>query len=133
MTDVTITSFGYGHSTPPAADLILDVRATLRDPLHTDLRALTGRDEQIQRHVANTPGATQTILALGTAAWTWRQTGDPVRVAVGCGGGRHRSVVIAEQVAALLLHRGLTVTVVHRDIDQPVLPAGPARAIGATS
>lgn len=127
MSDVTIVSFGYGHSDQPPADLVMDLRRTLRDPLHTDLRHLTGRDELVQRHVDNTPGAVETVTALAVAVSTYLLlAGRPVRVAVGCGGGRHRSVVVAERVADLLLHRGLTVTVEHRDLDRPVLTTGAA-------
>lgn len=126
MTDVvTITSFGYGHGTPPAADLVMDLRGTLRNPLHTDLRHLTGLDKTVHGYVLGTPGAIATIRALAAAveAWLGLTSGGPVRVAVGCGGGRHRSVVVAESVADLLATIGVAVDVEHRDITRPVLPA----------
>lgn len=122
--DVVITSFGYGHGKPPDADLVMDLRRTLRDPLHTDLRDHTGREDIIVGYVLSHPGALLTVRALIAAVEAWRaMAGGTVRLAVGCGGGRHRSVVVADRVAALLTSLGMTVLVEHRDVDQPVLPA----------
>ena len=107
---VLVTSFGYLHSTP-RADVLVDVREHLRDP-HTDpaFRALTGHDTPVMERVLSTPGAGALIDALVTAAAALLpaacRAGRLVRVAVGCAGGRHRSVVIADAVAARLALTG---------------------------
>jgi UPF0042 nucleotide-binding protein len=134
---VTITSFGYRHAPAPLAEITLDVRRVLHDP-HMDpqLRDLTGLDDEIREHVSGTPGA------LGLAGSTARQVadlvedaGNPTRtridVAIGCAGGRHRSVVLAEMIAVLLRGDGLGVEVAHRDLNRPVLPTrAPATETG---
>ena len=107
---VLVTSFGYLHSTP-RADVLVDVREHLRDP-HVDpaFRALTGHDTAVMERVLSTPGASALIDALVAAAAALlpgaRRTGRLVRVAIGCAGGRHRSVVIADAVAARLALAG---------------------------
>jgi UPF0042 nucleotide-binding protein len=124
---VQLISFGYRHAPPPEADITLDTRRLLRDP-HVDpaLRELTGLDEPVRTHVMNTPGAL--CLIVNTAA-TVRQLFEDlavphqVVVAVGCAGGRHRSVALTEQIAALLDGGPASVAVHHRDVDRPVLPA----------
>lgn len=123
---VTITSFGYLHGEPPRADLPVDLRVSYRDP-HVDpaLRELTAADPRVQAAVLATPGVLALVSAL-TAAVRDLLRGGPVTVAVGCAGGRHRSSVVADQVAARLRVEGIAVTVVHRDIGEPVV----ARADG---
>lgn len=122
-----VTSFGYGHAPPPDATLVLDTRVLLRDP-HVDptLRQMTGLDAAVRERVMATPGAeslvtntVDTVLALLAEAGNPR--GVRVDVAVGCVGGRHRSVALAAEVAARLRAAGVGVDVVHRDVDLPVL------------
>lgn len=125
MKNVIVTSFGYRHpEPPPPAHLMVDLRTTLRDPLHTELRHLTGLDQAVEDHVMSTPGAYATIHMLATAIGGYDGPVPQLRaggLAVGCGGGRHRSVVIAVAVGRLLTNRGWTVTVVHRDIHLRVI------------
>ncbi len=106
LVEVLVTSFGYLHDGAPKADVLVDVRDHLRDP-HTDpaFRALTGHDTAVMERVLATPGAGALIDALVVAAAAALlpgacKTGRLVRVAIGCVGGRHRSVVIADAVAA---------------------------------
>lgn len=123
MATITVTSFGFGHAAPPEADLTFDARRRLRDP-HVDpaMRQLTGHDEIVRNRVLGTPGAETLALNLVATAWDlYRYTGQPVTIAVGCAGGRHRSVVLAELVAAELRGYGIATTVTHRDVDKPVL------------
>jgi UPF0042 nucleotide-binding protein len=123
MGHVHVTSFGYGHAPAPEADLTVDARRHLRNP-HADpaMRDLTGLDEAVRQHVLATPGAARlihntTVLVADLHA----QTRAPVTVAVGCVGGRHRSVAIAEEVAATLRSDGVKATVTHRDVHHPVI------------
>ena len=91
------------------------------------MRQLTGLDEPVRQHVFDTPGVTRLIetttavvrgLLLAPADTSY------LLVAVGCVGGRHRSVAIAEGIAEMLRETGTTVVVEHRDIDREVLPSG---------
>jgi UPF0042 nucleotide-binding protein len=90
---------------------------------------MTGRDPVVNYHVMRTPGAY--ALVLNTVALVGEllsDAGDPnfmrVDVAVGCVGGRHRSVVLAELIASGLKAHGIGVEVEHRDIEKPVLASG---------
>ncbi|MEZ7132673.1 RNase adapter RapZ [Nonomuraea sp. AD125B] len=124
-TAVEITSFGYGHAAPPEADIVVDARRRFRNP-HADpaMRELTGLQESVRAHVLATPGVAAVVrrtaqlaaeLTHATAA------GGPVTVAVGCVGGRHRSVAMAQAIATELAAAGLPVTLVHRDVARPVI------------
>ncbi|MDQ3154845.1 MAG: ATPase [Actinomycetota bacterium] len=124
--EVLVTSFGYLHGDAPKADVLVDVRGHLRDP-HTDpaFRVLTGRDTRVIRRVLATPGAgalldglTATAAAVLPAAC---QAGRLVRVAVGCAGGRHRSVVIADAVAARLAFVGWGAVAEHLHVGEPLV------------
>jgi len=120
---VTIISFGYGHDQPPAAHLTLDLRDLFRDP-HPNpaLRNLTGHHQPVIDNVMRQPGTATFLYRLVNLACSIADaTQDPV-IAIGCVGGRHRSVVIADQLATGLRNRRHSrVEVVHRDVDKPVL------------
>ncbi|MYR84063.1 ATPase [Streptomyces sp. SID685] len=124
MADIEIVSFGYLHGEAPEADLILDLRRAFRDP-HVDprLRELTGRDRLVQRAVLNTAGIRPLLKATvrQAQAYTAGPSAHHIVIGSGCAGGRHRSVVVADQLARRLIRRGHTVTVHHRDIQQPVV------------
>ncbi|TQS30074.1 RNase adapter RapZ [Microbispora sp. KK1-11] len=123
MGQVHVTSFGYGHGPAPEADLTVDARRHLRNP-HADpaMRELTGLDEAVRQHVLTTPGAARLIHNTAVlAADLHAQTRAPVTVAVGCVGGRHRSVAISEEIAATLRSDGVKATVTHRDVHRPVI------------
>ncbi|MFI8351297.1 ATPase [Streptomyces sp. NPDC085596] len=126
-TQVVITSFGYGHSPAPEADITLDTRRHLRNP-HADpaMRDLTGLDSAVRQHVLTTPGARHLIT--NTAVMVQILLTDVadarqrlVTVATGCVGGRHRSVAIAEEITVSPRALGVGVEVEHRDIDKPVI------------
>lgn len=119
---LSVVSFGYGHGAPPSAHLTVDVRELFRDP-HIDpvMRELTGRDEAVIDRVLSQPGAGRFVRDLADVVSGLSIVGD-VFLAVGCVGGRHRSVVIADAVAARLVTHGYRrAAVVHRDVDKPVL------------
>ncbi len=105
-----------------------DTRELIRDP-HVDpaLRQLTGRHQAVRDAVRRTPGALALVDLLRQAAnrLAYRvcdEGGTPgVRVAIGCQGGRHRSVVLADVVGVVLHRDGFEVRVTHRDIDKPVV------------
>jgi UPF0042 nucleotide-binding protein len=121
---VEIVSFGYLHDAPPVADIVLDLRRAFRDP-HVDprLRELTGRDRLVRRAVLRTTGIRRLLRATTrqVQAYAAGPSVDRIVVGSGCAGGRHRSVVVAHQLARRLRRRGHTVTVIHRDISRPVV------------
>lgn len=120
---VAVVSFGYKYGVPRDADLVLDVRF-LPNPYWMDqLRPLPGTEDVVRNHVTGRPQYRQFMdrlralldemlpgyLAEGKSYLT---------VAVGCTGGRHRSVVVAEELAGFFRERGLPVTREHRDIQR---------------
>jgi UPF0042 nucleotide-binding protein len=117
---LTIISFGYLHGRAPKADLVTDLRP-YRDP-HVDpaMRELTGLDARIIHTVLGTPGITEVLSGLVVDAFRYTETG-PTAFAVGCAGGRHRSVVVANKLGLLVRQMGITTTVVHTDIHRPVV------------
>lgn len=121
---VTVTSFGYLHGAAPAADVTVDVREHLRDP-HVDpaLRHLDALDVRVRNAVLSTPGAAKVISSLAglSLALTSGPDDTEVSLAVGCAGGRHRSAVIAEEVARMLTSAGIRARAVHRDMHLPVV------------
>ncbi len=122
---IEVTSFGYLHGDAPvSSDLVLDARDLIRDP-HVDpvLRQMTGRDTKVMVAVMDTPGA-ESLVALLVQAAAALAGSEPdiwVRVAIGCQGGRHRSVVLADAVGGALATRGHEVQIYHRDVRQPVV------------
>jgi RNase adapter protein RapZ len=121
---VAVSSFGFKFGLPPEAEWVADARM-VRNPFWVpELRSLTGLEPSVRDYVLEDPVAGELIDRVhGLVLWSaWRFTGrkrDALNVAVGCTGGRHRSVAIVEALAARLRDDGLTVTVTHRDIDQP--------------
>lgn len=120
--NLTIVSFGYLHGQPPKADLVTDLRP-FHDP-HVDpaMRQMTGLDQAVIDRVLGTPGIPEVITGLIVNAFRYTEGGEAV-FAIGCAGGRHRSVVVANTLARLLTSddTDLTVTVTHRDINRPVV------------
>ncbi|MFE0270483.1 hypothetical protein ACFWZ7_25470 [Nocardiopsis alba] len=121
-----ITSFGYRHpgGIPTGADLVVDLRHRLYNPpedpkVKARMVNATGLEDHVHAYVMATAGADEVIAEILAAMDTLRHQVDvdrPLRVAIGCQGGRHRSVVIAAEVAA-----ATGATVVHRDVTLPVI------------
>lgn len=122
---IVITSFGYGHAPAPLADITLDVRHSLRNPHHDPvMRTMTGLDAPVREHVTATPGARDIVEQLAKVAESLAGIAPSVRVAIGCVGGRHRSVALAEELGEdLAILRDLAVYVEHRDITRDLLPS----------
>lgn len=118
---VSVVSFGYKYGVPRDADLVLDVRF-LPNPYWIDgLRPLPGTEDAVRNHVTSQPqyGAFMARLRalLDEMLPGYRAEGKAyLTVAVGCTGGRHRSVVVAEELAGYFRDRGLTVSREHRDV-----------------
>lgn len=118
---IFVTSFAYGRGLPREADLVFDVRF-LRNPHYDEaLRALDGRDPAVGAYVAADPGfdpffekLTEFLLPLLDRYE--REGKSYLTIAVGCTGGRHRSVFVAQRLAAALAQVGRRVSVTHRDV-----------------
>lgn len=119
----TVESFGYKFGLPMDADLVLDVRFLPNPHWVEELRPLPGTDRRIRDYVM-TRQATRDFLErfdemLEVLIPGYLTEGKRyLTVAIGCTGGRHRSVVVAEEVAEMLRRRGLPVAMEHRDIDR---------------
>jgi UPF0042 nucleotide-binding protein len=120
---VSVVSFGYKNGLPLDVDLVFDCRFLPNPHWVDELRPLTGRDPAVREYVLAQPetGAFLneldelfTLLLPGFV----REGKSYLRVALGCTGGRHRSVVVAEELARLLKAHDLDPTVVHRDVDR---------------
>lgn len=119
--DVTVESFGFKYGIPIDADIVLDVRFLPNPHWDEGLRPLTGLDEPVRRFVLEQPAAERFIAhlveLLGVVLPEFALEGKSyLTVAVGCTGGRHRSVAVAEEVAARLRGSGQPVRTGHRDV-----------------
>ncbi len=118
----TILSFGFKYGLPPDADMVADMRFLPNPFWSDDLRAKTGEDEDVREYVLDQPGALEFIdrytEALSTVIDGYqRENKRHSIIAVGCTGGRHRSVAVAEELAARLRSLpGVSVRVKHRDL-----------------
>lgn len=120
---VAVTSFGFKHGVPPNVDLVFDVRFLPNPHWSTDLRPLTGRDEAVRDFVFSHEDAVEFVSRiedlLAFLLPRYEAEGKAyLTVAVGCTGGRHRSVAVAERLGEWIRSRELPATVNHRDIDR---------------
>jgi UPF0042 nucleotide-binding protein len=118
---VTVMSFGFKYGLPVDADHVVDVRFLPNPHWIPELRPLTGRDEPVSRYVLEQPGAwdflERYVAALEPVmAGYLRENRRYVTVAVGCTGGKHRSVALTEEIARLLTGSGVQAHAVHRDL-----------------
>jgi UPF0042 nucleotide-binding protein len=117
----TVMSFGFKYGIPVDADVVLDARF-LPNPHWVDsLREHTGLDSDVRQYVLDAPAAdsflTEAVRLLDIMADGYLREGKRyVTVAVGCTGGKHRSVALAEEVAARLGAQDIESVVVHRDL-----------------
>jgi RNase adapter protein RapZ len=118
---VSIVSFGYKYGLPVDADLVVDCRFLPNPHWIPELAPMTGQDAPVRDYVLSQPGAQEFLRAYLEAlrvllAGDEREGKHFVTLAVGCTGGKHRSVAIAEYLAAKLAGAGSDAQVVHRDL-----------------
>jgi UPF0042 nucleotide-binding protein len=117
----TVMSFGFKYGIPVDADIVCDVRFLPNPYWVPELRDLTGLDPSVSDYVTDADDAREFldrmsgILDLVSDGYL-REGKRYVTVAVGCTGGKHRSVAMAENLAARLVKHGVEVLVVHRDL-----------------
>ena len=119
---VTVMSFGFKYGLPADADMVADARF-LPNPFWVDeLKSLTGKDPGVIEYVLTQPGATEFVSDYSKAlepvfAGYQRENKRHATIAIGCTGGKHRSVAIAEELATQLGSLpGIAVSVKHRDL-----------------
>lgn len=120
---VFVTSFSYRYGLPREADLVFDVRFLANPHYEAKLQPLTGRDKRVAKFIAADPGyepffASLTALILPLLPRFEREGKSYLTIAVGCTGGRHRSVFVAEALGSWLHRHGQRVTLHHRDISR---------------
>jgi UPF0042 nucleotide-binding protein len=118
---VTVLSFGFKYGLPPDADFVVDARFLPNPFWEADLRDLTGLDPAVSRYVMGQRGAgtfveTYARLVNASAPGFEREGKRYLTVAVGCTGGKHRSVAIAEELARRLRDLRVVVAAQHRDL-----------------
>jgi RNase adapter protein RapZ len=118
---VYIASFGYKYGVPLEAAFVFDIRY-LPNPFFVEaLRRLTGQEEDVADYVFASPEATtirdQLLELVRTVLPLCRREGrNSLMVAVGCTGGQHRSVAMAEAIGATLKSEGVELEILHRDV-----------------
>jgi UPF0042 nucleotide-binding protein len=118
---LTVLSFGFKYGLPVDADLVADMRFLPNPHWVPDLRPHTGKDAAVRDFVLAQEGATEFLdryeSLLGMVFEGYEREGKRYALlAVGCTGGKHRSVAMSEQLAERLAGEGVDVQVVHRDV-----------------
>ena len=116
-------SFGFKHGIPRDADLVFDVRCLPNPYWDKSLRMFTGKDKQIQDFLRKEPAVTEMFEDIRCFMDRWlphyeNNQRSYLTVAIGCTGGQHRSVYLAEQLSAIFRQRYSTTQIRHRDLGQ---------------
>jgi UPF0042 nucleotide-binding protein len=120
---VALTSFGFKYGAPRDADVVLDVRFLPNPHWVDELRPLPGSDEKVRSYVTGQElylafmERLRSLLDVVVPGYV-DEGKSYLTIAVGCTGGRHRSVVVADEVARYFRERGLPVAVDHRDMEK---------------
>ena len=118
---MTLVSFGYKYGVPVDADIIADCRLIPNPHWVPELRPLTGLDEPVRDYVFAQDGAAEFVDAYASLLRRYEQGyvaegKHYATVAIGCTGGKHRSVAVSAELASRLRADGVDVTLVHRDL-----------------
>jgi UPF0042 nucleotide-binding protein len=120
---VTVESFGYKHGLPMDADIVMDVRFLPNPHWEEHLRPLTGHDPAVRDYVIERSDTSAFLDKLEDLLRTilpaYQAEGRSyLTIAIGCTGGRHRSVAVAEELAARLRAHGTAARTSHRDVSR---------------
>jgi RNase adapter protein RapZ len=118
---VTTISFGFKYGIPVDADFVADMRFLPNPHWVPELRPHTGRDQDVADYVLGRPGAQEFLdqyvpLLQGVAEGYLREGKRFLRVAIGCTGGKHRSVAMSEEIARRMQEAGYIARALHRDL-----------------
>jgi RNase adapter protein RapZ len=120
---VSVVSFGFKYGTPRDADLLFDVRFLPNPHWVPELRPFPGTDPVVRDYVRGSDGYAayldrlQALLDVSLPGYI-AEGKSYLTIAIGCTGGHHRSVVVAEELAAWIRARGLPTVLVHRDVER---------------
>jgi RNase adapter protein RapZ len=120
---VSVVSFGFRYGIPADADLVFDVRFLPNPHFVPRLRPFSGKDPRVARYIRSLPQTgeflrrIESLLAYLIPHYI-REGKSYLTVALGCTGGRHRSVALAELIRRALQRKGYAAKVVHRDLDK---------------
>jgi RNase adapter protein RapZ len=114
-------SFGYKHGIPSDADFVFDVRCLPNPHWHPELQPLTGRDERVIAFLEREPHVQQMLAELKCFLETWiphfeAENRSYMTIAIGCTGGQHRSVYLAEMLAAYFRASRENILTRHREL-----------------
>ncbi|KAB2811300.1 RNase adapter RapZ [Pimelobacter simplex] len=118
---VSVISFGFKYGIPVDADYVADMRFLPNPHWVPELRPRTGQDPEVAAYVRGRPGAEEFLdayvpLLAGVAEGYIREGKRFMRVAIGCTGGKHRSVAMSEEIARRFGERGYVARAIHRDL-----------------
>jgi len=118
---ISVASFGFRFGVLPDADLVFDVRFLPNPNYVPRLKRKTGRDPAVRRYIDSFPQTREFVkrvvdLLLYLIPNYIREGKSYLTIGVGCTGGRHRSVALAEVLAGHLSRDGYKVKVIHRDV-----------------
>ncbi len=118
---VNVISFGFKYGIPVDADFVADMRFLPNPYWVPTLRGKTGRSSDVSDYVLDQPGAREFVdayvqMLTGVAEGYLREGKRFMAVAIGCTGGKHRSVAMTEEIARQLREAGYDVAAVHRDL-----------------
>jgi UPF0042 nucleotide-binding protein len=118
---VSVVSFGFKYGIPVDADYVADMRFLPNPHWKPELRPRTGLDPEVADYVLGQAGAAEFVdrwveLIAGVAEGYLQQGKRFAQVAIGCTGGKHRSVTVTEEVVSRLKRRGLEARAYHRDL-----------------
>ena len=119
---VSVVSFGFKHGIPAGTDLLFDVRFLPNPFFVPELKSHSGKDAAVRQYLENESDYSALLEHLEsflqfTLPKYQAEHRSYVSVAIGCTGGRHRSVAIAEELVRRLVGRGWAARVLHRDIE----------------
>lgn len=120
---VEVMSFGHKYGNPRTVDLMFDVRHLPNPYFHAELKHLTGDDAEIVKYLTEKPEVNETIerftdLLLYLLPRYQREGKSYLTIGVGCTGGKHRSVMVANSLRKALKKHGFDTTTSHRDIQK---------------
>src|SRR5207253_6175936 len=118
---VQVFSFGHKYGSPPELELLFDVRHLPNPFFVPELRDLSGHDRRVVKYLRSKPEVEETLRRfsdlLDYLLPLYKREGKSyVTVGIGCTGGRHRSVVVANALARRLRRAGFEATAAHRDV-----------------